>query len=54
MIFRQSVIDMINEGMIPMKYGAFIDAYNHCVCKIPPTITTRISSSNNYFVTVFE
>lgn len=53
--WRQPVVDMINEGKIPMLGGVFIDAYNKSFVKdCASTVTTAIYYSNNYFVTSWE
>lgn len=54
MIYRQAVVDMIKAGKIPMIGNLFVDAYNRSVLDVPPTITTRVNSSNNYFVTTWD
>lgn len=44
---------MIIANKIPLKAGVFIDCYNQSTNEnITATITTRISSSNHYFVVV--
>ena len=54
-LYRQAVVEMLKQGKIPPMHGVWVDAYNHSVNgKIAVTITTRINSSNNYFVTVLE
>lgn len=54
-LYRQAVVEMLKQGKIPPQYGVWVDAYNHSVNgKIATTITTRINSSNDYFVTVLE
>lgn len=43
---------MIDNGLIPDKGGVWIDAYNQSVSEdVAGTITTRIDSSNHYWVT---
>ena len=54
-LYRQAVVEMLKQGEIPPLHGVLVDAYNHSVNgKVAVTITTRINSSNNYFVTVLE
>ena len=43
---------MIREGRIPNRGGVFIDAYNQSINeKIAMTITTRVCTSNHYYIT---
>lgn len=54
-LYRQAVADMLQNGKIPPLFGVWVDAYNRNTdCNMAGTITTRIDSSNNYFVTVLE
>lgn len=54
-LYRQAVVDMLRKDMIPPLNSVWVDAYNHKVgFGMAGTITTRIDSSNNYFVTVLE
>ena len=54
-LYRKAVAEMLKHGKIPPLHGVLVDAYNHSVNgKVAATITTRVNSSNNYFVTVLE
>jgi hypothetical protein len=54
-LYRQAVVDMLQKNMIPPLNSVWVDAYTHKTeLGVAGTITTRIDSSNNYFVTVFE
>ena len=54
-LYREAVVEMLKDNKIPPLFGVWVDAYNHSTNgKVASTVTTRINSSNNYFVTVLE
>lgn len=45
---------MLKDGKIPIKHALWIDSYNKLVKEVPSTITTKVGSSNDYYVTIYE
>lgn len=54
-LYRTAVVELLQKDRIPPLTGVWVDAYNRKTeIGVAGTITTRIDSSNNYFVTVLE
>lgn len=54
-LYRTAIVELLQKGRIPPLTGVWVDAYNHKTkLGVAGTITTRIGSSNDYFVTVLE